>query len=197
MAYAVMVRCYYAKACRMKKTTFPLSEVYRLLEPGPVVLVTTARAGRANVMPMSWHTMMEFEPPLVGCVISNRNFTFETLKAAKECVINIPTVDLAEKVVACGNTSGGQVDKFKDIGLTPIAAACVKAPLIAECYASLECKVVDRKLINKYNFFVLEVIKAWIDPARKLPRTIHHQGEGVFMVAGRTIHLPSPITSRA
>ena len=192
----------------MKKKTFPLSEVYRLLEPGPVVLVTTARAGRANhvkgrvphvanVMPMSWHLMMEFVPPLVGCVISNRNYSFETLKATRECVINILTVELAEKVVACGNASGERVDKFKAFGLTPVAAACVKAPLIAECYASLECKVVDGKLAAKYNFFVLEVVKAWIDPARKHPRTIHHQGEGVFMVAGRTIHLPSPITSRA
>ena len=181
----------------MKKKPFPLSEVYRLLEPGPVVLVTTARAGRANIMPMSWHTMLEFEPPLVGCVISNRNHSFATFKTTKECVLNLPTVELAEKVVACGNASGGQVDKFQAFGLTPVAAACVKAPLIAECYASLECKVVDGKLVAKYNFFVLEVVKAWIDPSRKHPRTIHHQGEGVFMIAGRTIHLPSPITSRA
>jgi flavin reductase (DIM6/NTAB) family NADH-FMN oxidoreductase RutF len=181
----------------MKKKPYSLSEVYRLLEPGPVVLVTTARAGRANVMPMSWYLMMEFVPPLVGCVISNRNYTFETLKTTRECVINIPTVELAEKVVACGNASGERVDKFKTFGLTPVAAACVNAPLIAECYASLECKVVDGKLAAKYNFFVLEVVKAWIDPARKRPRTIHHQGEGVFMVAGRTIHLPSPKTSLA
>jgi flavin reductase (DIM6/NTAB) family NADH-FMN oxidoreductase RutF len=174
-----------------------LSEVYRLLEPGPVVLVTTARAGRANVMPMSWHLMMEFVPPLVGCVISNRNYSFETLKRTRECVINIPTVELAEKVVACGNASGERVDKFKAFGLTSVAAACVRAPLISECYASLECRVVDGKLAAKYNFFVLEVVKAWIDPTKKHPRTIHHQGEGVFMVAGRTIHLPSPITSRA
>ncbi len=181
----------------MKKKPFPLSEVYRLLEPGPVVLVTTARAGRVNVMPMSWHTMLEFEPPLVGCVVSNRNFSFATLQATRECVINLPTVELAEKVVACGNVSGGQVDKFKTIGLTPVAAARVKPPLIAECYASLECLVVDRKLVAKYNFFVLEVVQAWIALARKRPRTIHHQGEGVFMVAGRKINLPSPITSRA
>src|ERR1035437_2317337 len=91
-------------------------------------------------------------------------------------------------------TTGG---KFKAFGLTPVAAACVKAPLIAECHASLECKVIDGKLAAKYNFFILEVVKAWIDPARKHPRTIHHQGEGVFMVAGRTIHLPSKITARA
>jgi flavin reductase (DIM6/NTAB) family NADH-FMN oxidoreductase RutF len=112
-------------------------------------------------------------------------------------VINIPTVELAEKVVACGNVSGERVDKFQAFGLTPVAAASVQAPLIAECYACLECRVVDGKLVSRYNFFVLEVVKAWIDPARKRPRTIHHQGEGVFMVAGRTIHLPSPITSRA
>jgi flavin reductase (DIM6/NTAB) family NADH-FMN oxidoreductase RutF len=181
----------------MKKTTFPLSQVYRLLEPGPVVMVTTARAGRANIMTMSWHAMMEFEPPIVGCVISNRNYSFEILKATRECVINIPTVELAEKVVGCGNTSGRRVDKFKVFGLTPVVAACVKAPLIAECHAHLECKVIDGKLVAKYNFFVLEVVKAWIDPSWKHPRTIHHQGEGVFMVAGRTIHLPSKITSRA
>ena len=178
-----------------KKREFPLAQVYGLLEPGPVVLVTTARAGRANIMPMSWHTMMEFVPPLVGCVISSLNYTFEILRATGECVINVPTVELAKKVVGCGNTSGQSVDKFKTFGLTPVAASVVEAPLIAECYASLECKVVDGKLVAKYNFFVLEVVKAWIDPARKRPRTIHHQGEGVFMVAGRTIHLPSPKTS--
>jgi flavin reductase (DIM6/NTAB) family NADH-FMN oxidoreductase RutF len=80
-----------------KKTDFPLAQVYGLLEPGPVGLVTTARAGRANIMPMSWHTMMEFVPPLVGCVISNQNYTFETLRTTGECVRNVPTVALAKK----------------------------------------------------------------------------------------------------
>ena len=179
----------------MKKKKFPLSEVYRLLEPGPVVLLTTIRAGRANVMPMSWHLMMEFTPPLVGCVVSKGNYSFASLKKSRECVINIPTVELAKTVVACGNTSGQSVDKFKKFGLTPVLAACVKAPLIAECYASLECKVVDVTLVAKYNFFILEVVQAWIDPTQKKPRTIHHQGEGEFMLPGRIIRLPSPKTS--
>jgi flavin reductase (DIM6/NTAB) family NADH-FMN oxidoreductase RutF len=188
------------------KREFPLAQVYGLLEPGPVVLVTTARAGRANhvkgraphvanIMPMSWHTMMEFVPPLVGCVISSLNYTFEILRTTGECVINVPTVELAKKVVGCGNTSGRSVDKFKTFGFTPVAASVVKAPLIAECYASLECKVMDRTLVTPYNFFILEVVKAWIDPRRKRPRTIHHQGEGVFVVPGRTLKLPSPKTS--
>ena len=173
------------------KKSFPLSRVYTLLEPGPVVLVTTARKGRANIMTLSWHTMMEFEPPLVGCVMSNRNFSYGMLRASRECVINIPTVNLAAKVTGCGNTSGRRVDKFQAFGLTSVPASLVGAPLVAECYANLECKVVDTTLAARYNFFVLEVLKAWIDPARKHPRTIHHMGRGAFMVAGRTIKLPS------
>ena len=173
------------------KRTFPLSRVYSLLEPGPVVMVTTARKGRANIMTMSWHTMIDFDPPIVGCVISNRNHTFGILKATKQCVINIPTVELAAKVVGCGNTSGRTVDKFQTFGLTPTPASRVEPPLIAECYANLECKVVDARMAAKYCFFILEVLKAWIDPAGKRPRTIHHLGKGAFMVAGRTIRLPS------
>ena len=175
----------------MAKKSLPLSKVYGLLEPGPVVMVTTAARGRANIMTMSWHTMLEFEPPLVGCVISNRNYTFDILKATGECVINIPMLELAEKAVACGNCSGRTVDKFEAFGLTPKAASCVKAPLIDDCYASLECTVVDRKMVATYNFFILQVLKAWIDPSRKQPKTIHHRGKGAFMVAGETIRLRS------
>ena len=175
----------------MPKKSFPLSKVYGLLEPGPVVMVTTADKMKANIMTMSWYTMMEFGPPIVGCVISNRNNTFNILKATKECVINIPTMELAEKVVGCGNSSGRKIDKFKVFGLTQVTASCVKAPLIAECYANLECKVVDEKMVDKYNLFIIEVLKAWIDPTRKDPRTIHHRGRGAFMVAGETIKLPS------
>jgi flavin reductase (DIM6/NTAB) family NADH-FMN oxidoreductase RutF len=171
--------------------TFPLSKVYRLLEPGPVVLLTTAHKGKADIMAQSWHTMMEFEPPLVGCVISGRNHSFEALTKTKECVLSIPSVELAKQVVGIGNCSGSKVDKFKKFKLTALPASQVAAPLIAECFANLECKVVDTRMVNKYNFFVLEVVKAWIDPAQKNPRTLHHQGKGVFMVAGDTIKLPS------
>ena len=80
----------------MTKRAFPLSRVYQLLEPGPVVLVTTAHKGKANIMTQSWHTMMEFEPPLVGCVISGRNHSFDALRATKECVLNIPAANLAK-----------------------------------------------------------------------------------------------------
>ena len=169
----------------------PLSEAYQLLEPGPVVLLTTARKGRANVMTMSWHMMVEFVPPLVACVVSSANYSHAALRATGEAVIAIPTRKLASKVVKVGNSSGQDIDKFKAFGLTLLPAETVKAPLIAECFANLECKVIDRRMVNRYNLFILEVQKAWIDPAQKRPKTIHHRGYGRFVVDGATITLKS------
>ena len=169
----------------------PLSQVYQLLEPGPVVLLTTARKRRANIMTMSWHMMVEFEPPLVACVVSGADYSFAALRATKECVIAVPALELAPKVVEIGNCSGRDVDKFERFGLTSAPAECVAPPLVVECFANLECKVVDSRLANKYNLFVLEVLKAWSDPAQKNPRTIHHHGYGKFVVDGETITLKS------
>jgi flavin reductase (DIM6/NTAB) family NADH-FMN oxidoreductase RutF len=170
---------------------FPLSKVYQLLEPGPVVLLTTARKGRANVMTMSWHMMVEFEPPLVACIVSNRDYSFAALQATRQCVIAIPALKLASQVVKVGNSTGRDLDKFEEFDLTPLPAQHVTPPLVAECYANLECKVADTRFVNKYNLFVLEVLKAWIDPAQKNPKTIHHSGYGTFVVDGRTIKLKS------
>ena len=175
----------------MRRRPLPLAEVYRHLEPGPVVLLTTARAGRANVMAMSWHTMLEFEPPLVGCVVSERNFSHAALVATKECVLAIPTADIARAAIACGNVSGRRGDKFAAVGLTPVPAARVRAPLVAECYANFECRAVDTRMVRRYCFFVLEVVQAWADRRAKDPRTIHHRGRGVFMFAGEVGKLPS------
>jgi flavin reductase (DIM6/NTAB) family NADH-FMN oxidoreductase RutF len=169
----------------------PLSKVYQLLEPGPVVLLTTSRKGRANVMTMSWHMMVEFEPPLIACVVSSANYSFAALRATGECVIAIPALRLAQKVVAVGNCSGRDVDKFAAFGLTPAPAKRVAPPLVAECFANLECKVADTRLVASYNLFILEVLKAWKDPAQKNPKTIHHHGYGTFVADGRTIKLKS------
>jgi flavin reductase (DIM6/NTAB) family NADH-FMN oxidoreductase RutF len=168
-----------------------LSKVYQLLEPGPVVLLTTAHKGKANVMAMSWHMMVEFEPPLVACVVSSGDHSFAALRATRECVIAVPSLQLAPQVVQVGNSSGRDLDKFGAFGLTPIPAEYVAPPLVAECFANLECRVVDTRLVNKYNLFVLEVLKAWIDPSQDAPKTIHHRGYGTFVVDGETITLKS------
>lgn len=118
----------------------PLSKVYQLLEPGPVVLLATARGSRANIMSMSWHMMVEFEPPLVACVVSSADYSFAALRATKECVIAIPALKLAPKVVEVGNCSGREVEKFERFGLTQVRAKTVAPPLVAECFAILNAR---------------------------------------------------------
>ena len=165
-----------------------LSKAFQLIEPGPVVLVTTAHKGKANVMTMSWHMVMDFTPQ-IGCIIGPWDYSFSALRKTKECVVAVPTVDIATKVVEIGNCSGQEVDKFKAFYLTPLPAEKVKAPLIAECLANLECRVVDTSLINKHNLFILEGVKAWIDPERKERRTFHANGDGTFVVDGEVLDL--------
>jgi flavin reductase (DIM6/NTAB) family NADH-FMN oxidoreductase RutF len=142
-------------------------------------------------MTLSWYMMVEFEPPLIACVVSNANYSFAALRTTKECVIAIPALKLAPTVVAIGNSSGRDVDKFKRFRLTPAPAKRVAPPLVAECFANLECKVVDTRLVNEFNLFILEVLKAWTDPAQKHPKTIHHHGYGRFAVDGEMIRLKS------
>jgi flavin reductase (DIM6/NTAB) family NADH-FMN oxidoreductase RutF len=169
-----------------RKKDFPVGRAYELLEPGPVVLVTSAWRGETNVMTLSWQTPMEFTPALVGCIISNRNHSFEMVRKSKECVINVPSEELAATVVRIGNCSGRDVSKLDAFGLTPVRGKKVKAPLLAECHASLECKLADARLVSTYNFFIFEIVKAHVAPTPRTPRTLHHRGDGTFMIAGPT-----------
>jgi len=169
----------------------PLAKVYALIEPGPAVLLTTQSRGHANVMTMSWHMMVEFTSPQIACIVSNGNFSFAALRATEECVIAIPTRELAAKVVAIGNCSGRDTDKFAHLNLARRPAKLVASPLLPECFANLDCRVTDTRMVNKFNLFVLEVVKAWIDPAQKNPKTIHHHGYGNFAVDGEMVKLRS------
>jgi flavin reductase (DIM6/NTAB) family NADH-FMN oxidoreductase RutF len=171
--------------------SLPQAKVYQLIEPGPVVLLATASGGTPNVMTMSWHMMVEFEPPLIACIVSNANHSFAALRKTKECVIAVPSVEIADLVVKIGNCSGRSVDKFAKFGIAQEKAKRVKAPLLPQCFANLECRVVDTQLVEKFNLFVLEVVQAWIDPKRKDAKTIHHRGYGSFAIDGEVVKLKS------
>ena len=175
-------------ARRPRKKDFPVSQVRRYLEPGPIVLVSSRWRSKTNIMTMGWHTVMEFTPSLVGCVIAGGNYSFEMIRRSGECVINLPTTALTDKVVRIGNTSGAGIDKFRAFGLGADPAAKVEAPLIRECHASFECRLHDDALVEKYNFFIFEVVKAHVAPSPKHPETLHYTGDGVFMVSGKVIH---------
>lgn len=170
-----------------RKSDLSVSEVRRYLEPGPIVLVTSAHGDERNIMTLGWHTVMEFTPSLVGCVIAGGNHSFGLIRRSKECVINLPTTALTDQVVGVGNTSGAEIDKFEKFKLTPQKAQEVDAPLIAECHANFECRLADGGLISKYNFFIFEVVKAHVAASPKHPETLHYTGDGVFMVSGRII----------
>ena len=169
---------------RYTKKDFPVYNVRRFLEPGPIVLVSSAHKDQTNIMTMGWHMVMECSPALVGCLISGANHSHDLIRNSRQCVINIPTVDIAETVVKIGNTSGRDIDKFAEFGLTPTPGTHVRAPLIAECYANFECTLADAAWVNKYNVFVFEVVKAHVATSPKAPRTIHYRGDGEFMISG-------------
>ncbi len=172
---------------RQKKVDFPVEKVRRYLEPGPVVLVSSACDGERDIMTMGWHTVMAFSPSLVGCVISAGNHSFDLVRRSGECVINLPTTDLIDEVIGIGNTSGEALDKFERFKLTAEPGQAVSAPCLAECHAHFECRLVDDRLVEDYNFFVFEVVRARVAPEPVYPETLHYTGDGVFMVSGQTV----------
>jgi flavin reductase (DIM6/NTAB) family NADH-FMN oxidoreductase RutF len=169
---------------RYRKKSFPVSKVRRFLEPGPVVLVSSAYKGERDVMTMGWHMVMSDEPSLVGCFIWDQNHSHWLIRRSRQCVINLPTFDMIEAVIGVGNTHGPGVDKFDRFKLTPAAASEVDAPMVAECYANFECRLVDASLIKRYSLFVFEVVKARVATSPKYPTTVHYRGDGVFMISG-------------
>jgi flavin reductase (DIM6/NTAB) family NADH-FMN oxidoreductase RutF len=138
--------------------------------------------------------MVQHEPPLISCVIGPWDYSYRSLVETGECMIAIPALDLAEKVVGIGNCSGADVDKFKTFNLTALPAMHIKAPVVAECLANLECRVKDTSLVDKYSLFILEVLAVWTDEERQERRTLHHNGNGTFYADGQLIDLKEKMT---
>ena len=161
-----------------------LSKAFTLIEPGPVVLVTTHDGQKDNIMTISWTMVMDFTP-VFAMTTGEWNHSFAALQKNRECVIAIPTVDMLNKVVGIGTCSGKDTDKFARFRLTPVRGKVVRPPLIKECFANIECKVID--IVKKHNIVVMEAVAACLDTARKEKRTVHAVGDGTFIVDGRRI----------
>ncbi|MCC8475788.1 flavin reductase family protein [Xanthomonas arboricola] len=167
-----------------RKHVFPVEQARRFLEPGPVVLVSSAHKGQRDIMTMGWHMVLEFSPSLIACCIAPGNHSFELVRRSRQCVINLPTAELLDTVIGIGNSSGAQIDKFDHFGLTAVPGQRVAAPAIAECYASFECRLHDGRQINRHALFVWEVVSAQVAKRPALPRTVHYHGDGRFMLSG-------------
>lgn len=161
-----------------------LSKAFTLVEPGPVVLVTTNDGRNNNIMTISWTMVLDFTPVFV-ITTGEWNHSFAALRKTRECVIAIPAVDMLDEVVGIGTCCGRDTDKFSRFELTPVQGRIVRSPLIKECLANIECKVVD--IVRKHDLVVLEGVAAYIDTAREDKRTVHAVGDGTFIVDGRRI----------
>ncbi len=170
-----------------------LSKVFTLMESGPVVLVTTHDGHKDNIMAISWTMVMDFTP-VFAITTGAWNHSFAALRKNRECVIAIPTVDLLDKVVGIGTCSGTDTDKFAKFKLTPVQGKVVRSPLIKECLANIECKVID--IVEKHNIVVLQVVAACIDAERKEKRMVHAVGDGTFIVDGRRIDRKKMMASK-
>ena len=170
-----------------------LSKAFTLLESGPVVLVTTRDGRKNNIMTISWTMVVDFTP-VFAITTGEWNHSFAALRKNRECVIAVPTVDLLDKVVGIGTCTGADTDKFSRFELTPVPAKLVRPPLIKECLANIECKVID--IIDKHSIIVLEAVAAYVDTVRKERRTVHAVGDGTFIVDGRKIDRKKMMASK-
>ncbi|KAI6085383.1 hypothetical protein F4821DRAFT_240941 [Hypoxylon rubiginosum] len=185
---------------------YPPSKVYRLVEPGPVLLVTTGSLADAthNVMTIGFHMVMQHEsPPLIGICLGPWDASFAALKKQRQCVLAVPSVEMAPVVVDVGNCSadddndgddGEETSKWQRFGLEAVPAAKVKAPLVggSDVIANIECVVEDTKMVSKYSMWVLKPVKAWINPNKKPGeggKMFHHRGNGTFVVDGEILDL--------
>lgn len=166
----------------MKK--MDIKKAFTLIEPGPVVLITTNDGVKNNIMTISWTMVVDFTPKF-AITTGDWNYSYKALTKFKECVIAIPGVDLIDQIVGIGTSSGKDTDKFEKYGLTAKKGQNVNAPLIQECLANIECKVID--IIIEHDIIILEGIVAYYNSYRKNKQTIHAVGDGTFVIDGRKI----------
>lgn len=135
-----------------------------MLYPLPVVMVSLAdREGKTNIITLAWVGTVNTNPPMVSVSIRPERYSHRIIKETGEFVINLTTKELAYCTDYCGVKSGRDVDKFKELRLTPEPAELVKAPMIAESPVNLECKVTQVQSLGSHDLFLAEVVAVHAD----------------------------------
>ena len=175
-----------------------LSKAYRVLNHGPVTLVTSAAGGRRNIMAASWAMPLDFSPPKVAVVIDVNTYTRQLVDASGVFALNIPCRNLAQATLQAGSIAGGAADKFAALGVSTFAAEKIEVPLVEGCVAWLECRVLaEPHNQERHDLFVAEVIHAQADD-RVFSRgrwkfeddglrTLHYLAGGSFFVTGEAL----------
>ena len=135
-----------------------------MLYPAPAVMVSCMdEAGRANIMTAAWAGNISSDPVTVSVSIRPERYSHGIIDRTGEFVINLTTRTLAYATDYCGVKSGRDMDKFKQLGLTPAPSVKVRAPGIAESPVSLECRVVEKKNFGVHDVFLAEVVGVDVD----------------------------------
>jgi len=180
------------------KQRLEIGRAQRLINNGCAVLLSSQHQGRPNVMALAWHMPVSFSPPLVAVAVGVTRYTAEVIHGSREFVINVPGPALVTRVHYVGRVSGREVDKFDTGGLTPVEGAMVKAPLIKECLAHIECRVTETYEAGDHYIFLGEVLAAWADKGLfgdtwlagpEGVATIHHLGGNFYSTGGRVLEI--------
>lgn len=175
----------------------PLNLATRLINHGPVVLVSSSMGAKHDITPIAWNMPIEKDPPKIVLEISETHFIFECIMKTGDFVVNIPDSSLINEVVKCGSVSGREVDKFEMCGLELEGSRKVKSPTLKKAAAVLECTLIkDEHLLREYNMVAGEVKYAaaredafgdhWLFDEASV-RTIHHLGDKTFCLPGKEV----------
>lgn len=140
----------------MVKKDIPITQAFRLAYPKIVCLITA----KENIITLAWTTAISFNPPIFGVSIGPTRYSHKLIEESGEFGVNLPTMDIVDKVLFCGRNSGRKINKFEKTGLTPILAKKINVSLIKECVANFECKVIDTQKYGDHTLFVGKVVAA-------------------------------------
>ena len=185
------------------KKEIPIEQAYRLINHGPVVLVTSAYKDKTDIITVAWQTPVSKSPMLMAISLGVNSLSLDLIEKSEEFAVNIPPVHLLDKVKFCGTHSGTGTDKFSATGLTPVKAQRVRPPLIEECIGHLECQLYNVIKAGDHKLLIGAVVTARVDEDKydvflrvdkEGARTIHHLGGDHFVASGALELLPESQT---
>ena len=134
-----------------------------LLCPTPAVMVTCGQGEEQNIITIGWTGIINTQPPITYVSVRKSRHSHAIISKEKEFVINLTTEALAFATDYCGVKSGKDIDKFKEMKLTPVPAEIVSCPMIGESPVNLECKVIEAKEYPTHDMFIAEIVKIHVD----------------------------------
>lgn len=178
----------------MAKRPLDVARMTRLVNHGPTVLVSSRYGESCNIVTLAWTTPVSANPPLLAIAVAPARFSHDLIARSGEFVVNVPGAELLDAVWYCGTESGRDVDKFAGAGLTKEDGSKVASPLVTECFANIECRVVDSPSLGDHTLFVGEAVAARVEPDAfdgylRLAdgcHTLHHLGGREFLTSGGT-----------